>query len=53
MVIPPLTSGAEPAIIRKVNANGKLDKLATPGTDIKIAEAISVADGILKFKLVI
>ncbi len=36
-----------------VNANGKLDKLATPGTDIKIAEAISVADGILKFKLLI
>ncbi len=36
-----------------VNSNGKLDKLATPGTDIKIAEAISVADGILKFKLVI
>ena len=36
-----------------VGADSKLTKLATPGTDIPIAEAISVSGGMLKFKLLI
>jgi len=36
-----------------VGADGKLTKLVTPGTDLVVAEAISVSDGILKFKLLI
>ncbi len=33
-----------------VGADGKLAKLATPGIDLKVAEAISVSGGVLKFK---
>ncbi len=36
-----------------VGADGKLTKLVTPGTDLPIAEAISVSGGMLKFKLLI